>query len=156
MGETRREPGRELDLAVCEALGYSGRVTIYEWADRKRHERPRVVFRCAPGDEPYWGALCERSFRTFATDDGQRYVGEAYWPLPLSERIEWAWRVVEKMRERGFGVTVTDNQGGPWACEMWNPDVIERADTAPHAICLAALAALEGADTAVPPSEPTP
>ncbi len=66
-----------------------------------------------------------------------------------STSIEAAWQVVERMIEQkytyyvgGFG---TEHEADFW---MWNDDVgkcVAIAPTAPHAICLAALAAV-GAD----------
>jgi hypothetical protein len=64
-----------------------------------------------------------------------------------SRRIESAWRVVEKMREREWSVMV-DSTGFPdeeWRCLMWQGErerwVPADAATAPMAICLAALKA---------------
>lgn len=73
--------------------------------------------------------------------------GEHY-PLPTYETdIAAAWQVVEKMRERGWSMDLTTRRhGGLTTIEMFDADgtfVTAEAATAPMAICLAALAALE-------------
>lgn len=59
---------------------------------------------------------------------------------PYSTSIEAAWEVVEKMRQREFGFSLND----AWiAWFLAAPNEYQAdADTAPHAICLAALKAV--------------
>ena len=67
-----------------------------------------------------------------------------------STNIADAWLVVEKMRELGYSINIEAQQKGKWRCNIiligneWTTR-IETADedTAPMAICLAALSALE-------------
>ena len=73
--------------------------------------------------------------------------GDAYWSAPnFSERIEYAWQVVEKMRENKswFGVSVDSVNEGYWVSEfVTDNDTVSfvSAETAPLAICRAALIA---------------
>jgi hypothetical protein len=64
-----------------------------------------------------------------------------------STDIAAAWQVVEAMNARGWIVNAMNRQVGRWACHVGfaapnYATVLECEDTAPHAICLAALAAL--------------
>jgi hypothetical protein len=67
-----------------------------------------------------------------------------------STDISAAWAVVERMRENGFGPTLwSDSQFSMphWYAHFDPPigktkGIEKQADTAPHAICLAALAAV--------------
>lgn len=68
---------------------------------------------------------------------------------PYSTDVAAAWRVIIKMRELGFGFTISDNanrHAGHIDCRFWrlNDDMrrgIAIEDKAPIAICLAALKA---------------
>jgi hypothetical protein len=62
-----------------------------------------------------------------------------------STNIAHAWLVVEKMREKGCGATVTVNPRGTycaWFNTTYNQRHVAAGDTAPEAICRAALAAV--------------
>lgn len=67
-------------------------------------------------------------------------------PVPgYSAHIQNAWLVVEKMREKGCGATVTVNPRGTycaWFNTTYNQRHVAAGDTAPEAICRAALAAV--------------
>ena len=68
-----------------------------------------------------------------------------------SEDIGMAWRVVERMRERGWAPTLMWYElGHDWLCQYSDATstVAERADTAAHAICLAALQAVDSTEGA--------
>lgn len=81
-------------------------------------------------------------------------------PAPFSTSIASAWLVVEKMRERGFGLILNETPGqyraafwrydgkDGWSIDAWvrspSPTVTVWAETAPLAICLAALKAVSG------------
>lgn len=93
------------------------------------------------------------------------------WDIPdigIVRRSKWspstnitdAWEVVEKMRERGFTFWI-DSCGFPgeeWRVQFTHDDpeptrfYCEDRDTAPHAICLAAIASV---DAGTSPKEPT-
>lgn len=65
---------------------------------------------------------------------------------PYSTSITAAWEAVERMQEMGYAVLVYSHNGR-WACEIEpeeGPVEGQVEDTAPLAICLAALAAVEG------------
>ena len=68
------------------------------------------------------------------------------------ESMSSAWQVVEKMREQGWWPDIDYRPAG-WFCTLYPPNerglaaqidgmIVEYADTAPEAICLAALAAV--------------
>ena len=66
---------------------------------------------------------------------------------PYSTDIADAWDVAEYMRGQGFDVTVMTFAKGGAACEIarpkWRGSEYHEADTAPLAICRAALHAVE-------------
>lgn len=110
-------PGRELDALIAEkVLGY------------KRLED-------APDGSERW-----------------RYPNEGkYSGIPsFSTSIEAAWEVVEKLRERGFAFHFTQLAEDGWGANAGfvdhaddrNIGVTRSLDSAPHAICLAALKAI--------------
>ena len=81
-------------------------------------------------------------------------------PQPYSTEITAAWQVVEKLKADGFGVILNDTGGGvayrvrfwrdDWSIDDWvrAPDAqTVWADTAPLAICLAALEAVRARPT---------
>lgn len=68
---------------------------------------------------------------------------------PYSTNMAFGWPVVERLRERGFDVDVTARPGWQYGCRVapkgaFNVAAVkfEAADSAPMAICLAALNAL--------------
>ena len=70
------------------------------------------------------------------------------WHWRPSTELTDAWQVVEAMRARDFVFGVDsigeEDESTPWRAWFGGPDCIERdyrADTAPHAICRAALRA---------------
>ncbi len=64
-----------------------------------------------------------------------------------STEIAAAWEVVEKLREKDFLVSIRTLKSGKIRCLVFSPDsengpgVRAISDTAPHAVCLAALKA---------------
>ncbi len=73
--------------------------------------------------------------------DGRMGVHAA--PLPAySTEIAAAWEVVEKLRSPVF---VLEWEPDRWLASFCGEDEDATADTAPHAICLAALKAVEAA-----------
>ena len=72
---------------------------------------------------------------------GYGKLEEWYWRPAFSTNIKHAWLVVEKMRERSR-IEITDD-GMSWVVGLHDLDVLVSAPTAPEAICLAALAAVE-------------
>lgn len=91
------------------------------------------------------------------TPDGWDYASREVLPN-FTESISWAWQVVEKMWPRmpktSWGIyrfQLNRRDSGEWVCEFapdaegdWRSHAVGKADTAPKAICLAALAAVEG------------
>ena len=63
---------------------------------------------------------------------------EDAWAFNPSTNIAHAWEVVEKLIDKDPNIGIDCD--GNWACSLWNH--VARADTAPHAICLAALKAV--------------
>ncbi len=83
---------------------------------------------------------------------------EGFWVSPdgnmgdglphYSTSIADAWTVIGKMRADGYTVDLIDERNPRiWCCEMETDEELHahfaRADTAPHAICLAALEAVK-------------
>ena len=144
------EAGRELDALVAEkVMGFSdGPHTLYRWHDRKKRERP------------LHGAYHEKPGTGWKSPDYTAYVNEAgeklfcgkpkdvFWPEHYSTRIEAAWEVVEKLvLTFELGWLPTD-EGLNWDASFGEKRGSEEgtttyAATAPHAICLAALKAVE-------------
>lgn len=61
---------------------------------------------------------------------------------PYSTDIAAAWEVVDKLKSRAELIQIIFYPlDGTWQCSLRN--VVENAKTAPHAICLAALKAIE-------------
>lgn len=95
--------------------------------------------------------------------EGQLVHGEYNmngWPMPTphySTDIAAAWTVVEAMQARDLRV-VLDSPLGGWECmtELDNWFHVERADTAPLAICLAALQAVDVSRASATPPAPPP
>lgn len=117
---TNLPPGRELDALIAEK--------VMGWKFEQRHpEADNGIFP--------WTRV-----------DGIRAVA----PPHYSKSIADAWAVVEKWRELGFDVDITAHHGWQYGCRIapkgtFNTSThFESADTAPHAICLAALKAVEG------------
>jgi len=68
--------------------------------------------------------------------------------LRYSASISGAWFVVEEMRERGFCMNIQTHLGPPveYQMKLWDCDRLvagEWCDTAPEAICRAALEAVK-------------
>lgn len=115
----RMEAGRALDALVAErVMGWHARDAWYDADDN-------------------WMADLEDNFPIDA---------EAFSP---STSIEAAWQVVEKMRGRGWTMTLNQEaemQFEPWDCRFFGPNdrrAIAHGNTAPLAICRAALKAME-------------
>lgn len=72
-------------------------------------------------------------------------------PAPYSSEIEYAWLVLEKMRERGLYVGFDSNAASPDVWRFWAQDeegeyvASGEAPTAPLAACKMALACLAAA-----------
>lgn len=127
MTEERMTPGRELDALVVEKVfgcdvRTSGEVSFCGCAGSP-HGKPVV-----------YGALAP--LRCYSTD------------------IAAAWEVVERFRDVGISVMQPGERprGNPdrkWVIYIGYDDeqVEETADTAPHAICLAALKAVGASET---------
>ena len=138
--------GRELDARIAEeVMGWSV---------------------CRKGEKVDGPTLLRSSLKEgVATEDVYRYRDNPYSPFSLphySTRIQDAWLVVEKMTEEGFCPALLYDDDGRWALStdgiqnlpgkgevLYTSFAIESdmlADTAPLAICLAALAVVERRD----------
>ena len=138
---TRYEAGRELDARIAEKVmgatwkrhdGATGDWLAFDHADAMlTQNRPVSLWVLAARTER--GVQAWPECRAYSTD------------------IAAAWLVVEKMRADGFmfriNATADDAGVETWAARFWtldrDDDFCDRyAATAPHAICLAALAAI--------------
>lgn len=136
MTETTRPAGRELDALVAEkVMG----CRVQHWSG---YNSPGT-YRCG------CGVVC--AYPHGVKDrEGQLDGDLAYY----STDIAAAWEVVEKLRERGLHLDINnrqacdgvDDMGGAWWAEFASADYAVGgqafADTAPLAICRAALAAV--------------
>lgn len=117
--------GRELDALVAEkVMGLEKELRI---------KGTTHVATCYT-DNPYFLSGIDK-------DDVMRYCQ----PLPYSTSIEAAWLVVEKLKSIGHVIHVSvfpDKVQAVYVHDTGENDYGE-ADTAPHAICLAALKAME-------------
>lgn len=176
--EGTEQAGRELDCAVCEAFGATGRMIVYEWYDRKQRKFPRAVFA-----QDWNNRLLDSSYTTFVNEAGEKVERGIGIPKELSTSIADAWLVVEKMdAEHGHW----DGQHVSWTLERspghsedadgeahpmfrqpgnvggWNASfytagydwISARADTAPLAICKAALLAIAASRPTPPERQP--
>ena len=113
---TTVKPGRELDALVAEKV--MGCKVYVEANGNPRCDCPGAN---ATGPRPHASYGLYASLKRYSTD------------------IAAAWEVVEKMREDGFLVALY-RSAGAWIADT-NPGY-GKSDTAPHAICLAALRAV--------------
>lgn len=111
------KPGRELDVLIAEK--------VMGWTNiRKRSEFP-------------YGTLLS----------GIDHITNMDLSIPnYSENISAAWEVVEKLSTNGWAVKMQigfDSSRHYWDCEVFIEEShYGSAKTAPHAICVAALAAV--------------
>ena len=126
-----KDAGRELDAEVAE------KVFGYVWR-KSRSTGRRCIY--APGVVPEHMVQLADGTEPLV-EDWQRHM----WMPRYSTEIAAAWTVVEAPVAKGFKVNVMNRASG-WACHVVaNPGqqtervVYEHHDTAPLAICLAAL-----------------
>ena len=162
MEAPEREAGRALDAEVAEAFGATGRMTVYAWDDRKAHARPIVAFA-----RDYKNPLLQDRFESYVTESGEKLRRGIAVSRPVSTLIADAWLVVAEMQSRGFHAVVktpftpaNKYVAGftPHGMTGWNgrPDFCAVESTAPLAICLATLKALENTHSDTPPTEGQP
>jgi hypothetical protein len=94
---------------------------------------------------------CGKVVEPAKDENGRNHPYHEVPPTAWSTDIRAAWVVVEKMRERGWDVSVERDQESLWCCVFyrggdmamkdWNPHVATN-ESAPMAICEAALKAL--------------
>jgi hypothetical protein len=134
------EAGRALDAKVCKALGIAGTVqyfasdnggeTGYLFSHYRREVEDFIADyrQLLPGSGPAGCEVCE----------------SVVYPR-VSEDIVVAWLVVEEAVRRGMPASVSVSMGWGGAPNGYNASwcgAFAHADTAPLAICLAALDAL--------------
>lgn len=122
-------PGRELDAAIAEKVfGWK----LYQYFDEAPFEReastPEDYCRAANNDGWYWS--------------GEGAEGEA-WQFKPSTDIASAWSVVEKLNSAPHYMPFYLKSEGMSEYIARFVDSEGEADSAPHAICLAALKAVE-------------
>lgn len=123
------EAGRELDALVAEKV--------------MRFDHKHKINGC----EDCWYDVCEYCGLEFHCEDTSGYC-EGY--PHYSTDIAAAWQILARLRELGFKYISVVSLSNGWQC--WGdkamtlnsvpPDVSVNADTAPLAICLAALKAV--------------
>lgn len=119
------DAGRELDALVAEKII---KLSAKYW-------RPTCFVNDHELDANVWCYDCSGMV------DDQERVPEHY-----STEIAAAWLVVEKLATQGLRLSLDAFGGDPWwvefADEQWERGAQATANTAPHAICLAALKAV--------------
>lgn len=116
------KPGRQLDTLVAEkVMGLETYKDVVPFC-------PQCGFKFYPkGPGRMWCHQCSEWIYSSTKD--------------YSTSIEAAWEVVEKLRKEQMCFTLTDiGYAGSILCCVGNGEAI--AETAPHAICLAALKAI--------------
>lgn len=128
---------RELDAAIAvQVMGY-----IPVWGDFWRGAVCPGKWNCAVSRADAWAF--PYNGHGVRAPDGKFYCTQEVYAWNPSTDIANAMKVVEKMREQGYGAVMADNMGGtPWSVDfVGTADVHEGdADTLPEAICRAALA----------------
>ena len=139
--------GRELDALVAEKV-MGCRVS---WWSLRLVDRP-------PTDIEWRHGLFTSEASLERMEEGEVLVADANGDMPMHQmlgRSEWegiprystdiaaAWEVVEKMRARGLIVDLTLGAGAYCRIGGFRPFAEERGATAPLAICLAALKAVQ-------------
>lgn len=138
------KPGRELDALVAEkVMGWKGCDSTETWVRWEHGD---------PGDE--WTNI-DKEWCRGAGHPPTPHFGTV--PIPrYSVKIDDSWKVVEKLRKTHCCLTLKSEYDFVWECyaiqdhndSEHNSEVIRRykiyamADTAPHAICIAALKAV--------------
>ncbi len=95
-------------------------------------------------------SIKQRKYKMWENPDGL-WHGKALLPL-FSMHIADAWRVVKRLIAEGYTIEIchdTETDCQPWLVWLYRgeEDKLGRfGSTAPHAICLAALAAMEAAN----------
>ena len=129
------KPDQELDVAVPEG------VTPEAWTD---HQFNSAVAEGVMGWRAHEGSI-------WFTLDGQRRYYTYEWDP--KHRIDHAWQVVERLIAMEYTVKVaqdTESDYQRWLASLYRGQEMEVgrfADTAPRAICLVALAAMEAGCT---------
>lgn len=113
--------GRELDALVAEkVMGTEGIRTIQSLDHRGWHREPGTL---GP-----------------SRDLGDGRTGREAIQIPhYSTDIAHAWLVVEHINLFDNGTRLGRDDNGAWVVMDWTNDVLAKADTAPLALCLAAL-----------------
>ena len=133
--------GRELDALIAEkVMGWK----YHDWKTSTAFEYTKYCFICG---------CTKRLHAPVAIDD---FCGTKETPPHYSTQIADAWLVVEKLLEMGAWFSLSKNHHNfTWDCrgiinERKDDEVrfIDHADTAPLAICLAALKTKENDDGA--------
>ena len=143
-GQRVMEAGRELDALVAEkVMGWAlehrlvGAGTL---ADPKRLEPEQAVYRVRSEADSYW--------QNWSPDGADRVLDDM---LPrYSTDIAAAWDVVEWLHDAGKLFVLWATTQGRWIAQVFirgdddtGPVADKDADTAPRAICLAALQAVD-------------
>lgn len=139
--------GREMDALVAEHV--MGIVSCEEWKMLHHgafHGGP--AFGLMAGSCPVHGGH---------PDEPSKCAPPELWPAKYSSDIKAAWEVAEKLVSDGYGPSLVYDDHGHWALSLESAgpvgpkanwmnvilDEVQWADTAPLAICIAALRAVD-------------
>jgi len=134
--------GSELDALVAEkVMGWKDRIIVCRWKDRPARKHSIIAFK----DD---GKDSVGDYSAYVNEAGEKiYCGrphQLFFPPHYSVLMEAAWEVVEHLVGKGMEFSLqTNSHMKDWRAEFENPDVEVVALSAPLAICLAALKAVE-------------
>jgi hypothetical protein len=141
-------PGREMDALVAEkVMGWTGRKTVYQWFDRKRHEYPLIIF--AIGGEGMG------SYETFVDGEGNKIQygnpHKVFFTPNYSTDIAAAWEIIRKLNKKDIYLEVKQWFGQELWIRLWTGSGalksslnLKSIDAFPEGICKAALLAKGG------------
>lgn len=137
------EAGREMDAEVAERVGdATGRMVVYEWADRKKRAYPVLAFLDCP--EGWRTRFCRRDFTTFVTEDGVKLDRGIYIPRQFSADAAASLTALDKLSGDGWYRQVIERTPRGWEVGLDNGRefVTGQGDTLALAASRAALNAV--------------
>ena len=141
------QPGTELDALVAEkVMGLVPGVDFGEWPEHQWKKKPDgTIDDMASEWDTHNGPCCERCWYSYChhCQDGPDVKCKKT-PPGYSTSIGTAWAVVDKLRMTIGPRHWQQDRIGLWIADCGEPGrrIYGAAETAPHAICLAALSAV--------------
>ena len=98
--------GRELDIALVDAFGVPGKLTVYAWEDRGKRTKPftgytvNTIYEGGPGQQ--WAPLLKWAHGTVVDETGKKYSSLNY-PRRFHRDIEPMTDAEALLGDRGLG-----------------------------------------------------